>query len=85
MWNWSNNWWWRHDRKSPFRVIFACGRTWYDSFKVQLVLDLHRPKEKLSLNVYTYFSMLFYQTRLGGTNWHVKPMPVILIFSATRD
>ena len=29
--------------------------------------------------------MLFYKISLGGTSWNMQPMPMILIFSATRD
>ena len=29
--------------------------------------------------------MLIYQMKLGGTSWNMKPMPVIFLFSATRD
>ena len=46
MWNWSNNWWHRRGGKRIFRVIFACGGTWYHSLRVQLVSDLHRPNTK---------------------------------------
>ena len=45
MWNWSNNCSWGHDRKSIFRVIFACRRTRYHILRVKLVSDMHRPNK----------------------------------------
>ena len=83
--NWSNNWWWRRDGKVIFRVMFACGRTSYHSFRVQLLSDLHIPNTKWSFNVCISCSMLSSQIRLGGTSWHMKPVPVILLFSSSRD
>ena len=85
MCNWSNNWWWIHDEKSMFRVIFACGITWSHSFRVQLVSDLYRPNTKLSLNVYIYWYMLFSLIRPVGTSYNMKPMPMVFIFSVDRD
>ena len=29
--------------------------------------------------------MLIYQMKLGGTSWNMKPMPVIFLFSASRE
>ena len=83
MWNWSNNWWWRRDEQSIFRIFFCVG-IWYHSFRVQLVSDMHRQK-KWSLNIYIYCFMLFYKIRLGGTSWYTKPTPVIFLFIAARD
>ena len=84
MWNWSNHLWKKRDRKSIFRVLFAFGRTWYQSFRVQLVSDLIKPNTKLSSNVCIFCSMLSYKIRFGGTSWYMKPMPVFFPFSATR-
>ena len=83
MWNWWNNWWWRRDRKSIFKVIFACGRSWYHSFRVQLVSYLLRTNTKLSLNVYISCSILSSKISMGGTGWYIKPMRLIFLFSAT--
>ena len=85
MWNWSNNWWWRPYGKIIFRIIFAYGRIWYHSFRVQLVSDLHRTNTKQSLNVCIYFSALFSKISLVGTSWYMKPMPVMFLFSDTCD
>ena len=85
MCNWLNNWWWRRYRYSMFRVIFACGITCSHSFMAHLVSDMHRPNQRLSSNVYIDYYILFSKIRLGGTNFHMKPMPEILLFSASRD
>ena len=85
IWNWSNKWWWRRDGQIIFRIIFACVRTWYHSFRVNLVSDLHIKNTKWSLNVCISCSELFYKIRLGGTNWHMKLIPVLLIFSSACD
>ena len=42
IWNWSKQWWRRHDGKVIFRVLFSFCRTWCHSFRVKLVSDLHR-------------------------------------------
>ena len=85
MCNWPNNLWWRLDGQSIFRVIFDFGTTWYHSFRVQFVSDLIIPNTKRSLNVCIYYSVLSSKIRLGVTRWYMKPMPVILFFSAACD
>ena len=85
MWNWSNNWWWSCDGQSIFRVIFACGITWYHILRVQLVSYLHITNTKRSLNIFISCSILFSKIRLVGTSWYMKPMPMIFLFSTTCD
>ena len=80
-----NNCCWGHNGQNIFRVIFACGRTWYHSFRVQLVSDMHRSNKKISWNVSIYSSVIFYQIILVGISWHMKHMPVIFLFGAARD
>ena len=84
MCNWSHNWWWRRYVQRICRVIFSCGITWYHSFRVQFLSDLHITNKKWSCNVCISFSVIFYQIRLGGNSCNIKPMPVILVFSAAH-
>ena len=52
------------------------------SFRIQLVSNMHRTNKRLSQNIYISCSMLFSQIFTGGNSWHMKPMSVILLFSA---
>ena len=60
-------------------------RTWYHSFRVQLVSDLLIPRKKWSLNFYIFCSMLFYHISIEGASCNMKPMSVIFLFSDTCD
>ena len=42
-------------------------------------------QQKRTYNVFIFCSMLFYQIILGGISWHMKPMSVILLLSASRE
>ena len=46
MCNWPNYFWWVRGGQIISRVIFACGRTGYHSFRAQLVSNMHRPTKK---------------------------------------
>ena len=82
---WSNNWWLRHDGQSIFRVILACGRILYQSFRVQLVPYLHRHNNNDHwISVFNCF-ILFSKIRLGQTSSYMKYMPVSFLFSAAHD
>ena len=83
--NWSNNWWLRRNGQSILRVISACGRTWSHSFRVNVVPDLHVPNTESSLNVCISCSILFYQISLVWTILHMKPVPVVFLFSDARE
>ena len=61
MWNWSRNWQQRRYGESIFSVLYACVRIWSQSFRLQLLSDMHRHKTKLSLNFCNSFFMLFAQ------------------------
>ena len=85
MWNWKNNWLWRHWVQSILRVTFAFGISRYQSFRVQLVSDMIRLNTKWSLKICIYWSMISSKIRLGGTSLYMKPLPVIFLFSSARD
>ena len=76
---------WGNYGQSIFRVIFACGRTGNHYLRVQLVSDIHRPNKKSTYNILLSCSMVFDQISLGGISWHMKPVPVIFLFSASRE
>ena len=75
----------RHDGQRIFRVIFDCVRTCYHSFRLHFLSDFHITNTKWSLNAYIYFSMFFSKIRLGGNSFHMKPMPVIFLFSDAHE
>ena len=85
MWNWSNYCWWGNYGQIILRVIFDCGRIGYHICRVWLVSDIHKSRKKWTYNLFIFCSMLFYQIILGGISWHMKPMPVIFLFSASRE
>ena len=85
MWNCPNIWWKRRYRQSIFRVIFDCGRTWYQSSRVQLVQDLLIPNKIFLLHVCISFFMFSSKISLGKTSWYMIPMITIFLFGDPSD
>ena len=85
MWNWSNICWWVHDGQSIFRVFMivveqdtkVSGYSWCQIFT-------ESTKNEHIMYLFPVF-VFFYQISLGGISWYMKPMPVIFLFSSSRD
>ena len=64
-----------------FLIVVEQGTTVSGYSWCQIFTD---PKKR-TYNVFISCYMLFSKKYLGGISWHMKPMPVIFLFSASRD